>query len=111
MIQRLNLLKPIKYLETRVKKDYRTYGLEKHEHKWILKVYSRTNKNRDGKVKTQLFTTTNNNQCIGRVWDSRRGGKVIDNGCKLPIGYGKKVKQERLKEVQMGNPGLLNSRY
>ena len=28
-------------------------------------------------------------QCIGRVWDSRRGGRIIVNGCKFPLGVWK----------------------
>ena len=70
----------------------------------ILKVYTRTNKNRDGKVKTQLFTTTNNNQCIGRVWDSRSGGKVIVNGCKFPIGIWKEGETRTFKGSSGGKP-------
>ena len=50
-----------------------------------LKVYKRTRKGKSG-LKTQLFTITNDGQCIGRVWDSRRGGRVINNGCKFPLG-------------------------
>ena len=54
-----------------------------------IKVYKRTNKSNSGKVKTQLFTVTNDNQCIGRVWDSRYNA-VIKNGCKFPLGIWKK---------------------
>jgi len=50
-----------------------------------IKVYKRTRKGQSG-LKTQLFTVTNDGQCIGRVWDSRRGGRVIKNGCKFPLG-------------------------
>ena len=53
-----------------------------------LKVYKRTRKGKSG-LKTQLFTITNDGQCIGRVWDSRRGGRVIKNGCKFPLGIWK----------------------
>ena len=53
-----------------------------------VKVYKRTRKGQSG-LKTQLFTVTNDGQCIGRVWDSRRGGKVIENGCKFPLGVWK----------------------
>ena len=53
-----------------------------------LKVYKRTRKGQSG-LKTQLFTITNDGQCIGRVWDSRRGGRVIKNGCKFPLGVWK----------------------
>ena len=53
-----------------------------------LKVYKRTRKGKIG-LKTQLFTITNDGQCIGRVWDSRRGGRVIKNGCKFPLGVWK----------------------
>ena len=37
----------------------------------------------------QLFTVTNDGQCIGRGWDSRRGGRIIVNGCKFPLGVWK----------------------
>ena len=41
----------------------------------IIKVYKRTQKNKSGKVrKTQLFTVTNDGQCMGRVYDQRRSG-------------------------------------
>ena len=53
-----------------------------------VKVYKRTRKGQSG-LKTQLFTVTNDGQCIGRVWDSRRGGRVIQNGCKFPLGIWK----------------------
>ena len=53
-----------------------------------IKVYKRTRKGQSG-LKTQLFTITNDGQCIGRVWDSRRGGRVIKNGCKFPLGLWK----------------------
>ena len=58
----------------------------------IIKVYKRTKKNKSGKVKkTQLFTVTNDGQCIGRVYDQRRSGtKYIKNGCKFPLGWWKK---------------------
>jgi hypothetical protein len=40
--------------------------------------------------KIQYFSITNNGQCLGRVWDSRkrkRGVVIsIDNGCKFPLG-------------------------
>ena len=60
--------------------------------KEIIKVYKRTQKNRAGKVrKTQLFTVTNDGQCMGRVYDQRRSGtKYIKNGCKFPLGFWKK---------------------
>ena len=53
-----------------------------------IKVYKRTRKGQSG-LKTQLFTITNDGQCIGRVWDSRRGGRIIKNGCKFPLGVWK----------------------
>ena len=53
-----------------------------------IKVYKRTRKGQSG-LKTQLFSITNDGQCIGRVWDSRRGGRVIKNGCKFPLGVWK----------------------
>ena len=60
--------------------------------KEIIKVYKRTNKNKQGRVKkTQLFTVTNDGQCLGRVYDQRRSGtKYIKNGCKFPLGWWKK---------------------
>ena len=43
--------------------------------------------------KIQYFTITNNGQCLGRVWDSRKRklGVVIaiDRGCKFPLGVWK----------------------
>ena len=50
-----------------------------------IQVYKRIRKSQSGE-KIQLFTVTNDGQCIGRVWDSRRGGRVIKNGCKFPLG-------------------------
>ena len=60
--------------------------------KEIIKVYKRTQKNREGRTrKTQLFTVTNDGQCMGRVYDQRRSGtKYIKNGCKFPLGFWKK---------------------
>ena len=66
----------------------------------IIKVYKRTRKSQSG-VKTQLFTDTNDGQCIGRVWDSRRGGRIIVNGCKFPLG----VWKEGEKRVFNGSSG------
>jgi len=66
----------------------------------IIKVYKRTRKSQSG-VKTQLFTVTNNGQCIGRVWDSRRGGRIIVNGCKFPLG----VWKEGEKRTFQGSSG------
>jgi hypothetical protein len=74
------------------KKRKKIVGPENWEHPYkseTIKVYKRTRKGHSG-LKTQLFTITNNGQCIGRVWDSRRGGKVIENGCKFPLGLWKK---------------------
>ena len=67
--------------------DWRAPGSEE-----IIKVYKRTQKNREGRVKkTQLFTVTNDGQCMGRVYDQRRSGtKYIKNGCKFPLGWWKK---------------------
>ena len=66
----------------------------------IVKVYKRTRKGQTG-VKTQLFTVTNDGQCIGRVWDSRRGGRIIINGCKFPLG----VWKEGEKRIFNGSSG------
>ena len=53
-----------------------------------IKVYERK---RGSKI--QLFTITNNGQCLGRVWDSRKRKRgvvvAIDNGCKFPLGIWK----------------------
>ena len=67
--------------------DWKYPGTDK-----IIKVYKRTQKNKSGKVKkTQLFTVTNDGQCMGRVYDQRRSGtKYIKNGCKFPLGWWKK---------------------
>ena len=67
--------------------DWRGIGSEE-----IIKIYKRTEKNREGKVrKTQYFTITNDGQCMGRVYDQRRSGtKYIKNGCKFPLGFWKK---------------------
>ena len=60
--------------------------------KEIIKVYKRTQKNREGRVKkTQLFTVTNDGQCMGRVYYQRRSGTIyIKIGCKFPLGFWKK---------------------
>ena len=67
--------------------DWRAPGSEE-----IIKVYKRTKKNREGRVrKSQYFTITNDGQCMGRVYDQRRSGtKYIKNGCKFPLGFWKK---------------------
>jgi hypothetical protein len=73
------------------KKRKKIVGPENWKHPYkgeSIKVYKRTRKGQSG-LKTQLFTITNDGQCIGRVWDSRRGGKVIENGCKFPLGIWK----------------------
>ena len=55
-----------------------------------IKVYvrSRYSKKEDKEI-SQLWTVTNNNQCLGRVFDNR-GNRFIENGCKFPIGFWKK---------------------
>ena len=68
-----------------------------------IKVYKRTRKSQSG-IKTQLFTVTNDGQCIGRVWDSRRGGRVIKNGCKFPLGVWKKGQTRSFKGASGGKP-------
>ena len=62
----------------------------------LIKVYKRTRKGQSG-VKNQLFTVTNDGQCIGRVWDSRRGGRIIVNGCKFPLGIWKEGEKRTFK--------------
>ena len=68
-----------------------------------IKVYKRTRKGQSG-LKTQLFTVTNDGQCIGRVWDSRRGGKVIKNGCKFPLGVWKEGETSSCEGSSGGTP-------
>ena len=68
-----------------------------------IKVYKRTRKGQNG-LKTQLFTVTNNGQCIGRVWDSRRGGRVIKNGCKFPLGVWKQGETRSFEGSSGGKP-------
>jgi len=69
----------------------------------IIKVYKRTRKSQS-EVKTQLFTITNNGQCIGRVWDSRRGGRIIVNGCKFPLGVWKEGETRSFEGSSGGKP-------
>ena len=68
-----------------------------------IKVYKRTRKGQNG-LKTQLFTVTNGGQCIGRVWDSRRGGRVIKNGCKFPLGVWKEGETRSFEGSSGGKP-------
>ena len=68
-----------------------------------IKVYKRTRKGKSG-LKTQLFTVTNDRQCMGRVWDSRRGGRVIENGCKFPLGVWKKGETRSFNGSSGGKP-------
>ncbi len=69
----------------------------------LIKVYKRTRKGQSG-VKTQLFTVTNDAQCIGRVWDSRRGGRIIVNGCKFPLGVWKEGETRSFEGSSGGKP-------
>ena len=68
-----------------------------------IKVYKRTRKGQNG-LKTQLFTVTNDGQCIGRIWDSRRGGRVIKNGCKFPLGVWKEGETRSFEGTSGGKP-------
>ena len=68
-----------------------------------IKVYKRTRKSQSG-LKTQLFSVTNDGQCIGRVWDSRRGGRVIKNGCKFPLGIWKEGETRSFTGSSGGKP-------
>ena len=68
-----------------------------------IKVYKRTRKGQSG-LKTQLFTVTNDGQCIGRVWDSRRGGRIIKNGCKFPLGVWKEGETRSFEGSSGGKP-------
>ena len=54
-----------------------------------IKVYvrSRYSKKEDKEI-SQFWTVTNNNQCLGRVFDNR-DNRFIENGCKFPIGFWK----------------------
>ena len=69
----------------------------------LIKVYKRTRKGQSG-LKTQLFTITNNGQCIGRIWDSRRGGRIIENGCKFPLGIWKEGETRSFEGSSGGKP-------
>ena len=69
----------------------------------VIKVYKRTRKDQT-ELKTQLITITNNDQCIGRVWDSRRGGSVIKNGCKFPLGFWKEKETRIFEGSSNGKP-------
>ena len=71
----------------------------------IIKVYKRTQKNKQGKIKkTQLFTVTNDGQCIGRVYDQRKSGtKYIKNGCKFPLGFWKKGETRTFSVTDRGS--------
>ena len=71
-----------------------------------IQVYERTRKGQS-ELKKQLFTITNNNQCIGRVWDSRGGGRVIVNGCKFPMGVWKKGETRTFKGSSGGKPRII----
>ena len=71
-----------------------------------IKVYKRTRKGQSG-LKTQLFTVTNDGQCIGRVWDSRRGGRVIKNGCKFPLGVWKEGETRSFEGSSGGKPRII----
>ena len=54
-----------------------------------IKVYVRSRySKKEGKEISQLWTVTNNNQCLGRIFDNR-GNRFIENGCKFPIGFWK----------------------
>ena len=68
-----------------------------------IKVYKRTRKGQSG-LKTQLFTVTNDGQCIGRVWDSRSGGRIIKNGCKFPLGVWKDGETRSFEVSSGGKP-------
>ena len=71
----------------------------------IIKVYKRTQKNKQGKIKkTQLFTVTKDGQCIGRVYDQRKSGtKYIKNGCKFPLGFWKKGETRTFSVTDRGS--------
>ena len=71
----------------------------------IIKVYKRTQKNKQGKIKKkQLFTVTNDGQCIGRVYDQRKSGtKYIKNGCKFPLGFWKKGETRTFSVTDRGS--------
>lgn len=66
---------PINWENSKTKENIRVY------------VRSRFSKKLNKEI-SQLWTYTNNNQCLGRVFDNR-GNRVIENGCKFPIGFWK----------------------
>ena len=86
--QAVNLVKKYDYCQLSTGDMLREAVANETQTGKIVKVYKRTRKGQTG-VKTQLFTVTNDGQCIGRVWDSRRGGRIIINGCKFPLGVWK----------------------
>ena len=88
------------------KKRKKIIGPEDWEHPNTgekIKVYKRTRKGQSG-LKTQLFTITNDGQCIGRIWDSRRGGRIIENGCKFPLGIWKEGEKRTFNGSSGGKP-------
>ena len=50
------------------------------------------------------ITITNDGQCIGRIWDSRRGGRIIENGCKFPLGIWKEGETRSFEGSSGGKP-------
>ena len=73
--ERHNIQGPINWKNSRTGKTVRVYDRSRYSRK-------------AGKVVKQLWTVTNNNQCLGRVFDNRRN-KFIKNGCKFPLGIWK----------------------
>ena len=55
--------------------------------------------------KIQYFTITNNGQCLGRVWDSRKRSNgvviAIDRGCKFPLGVWKEGETREFFQVMI----------
>ena len=93
-------------LEFGEKKKKKIEGPENWDHPNTgekIKVYKRTRKGQSG-LKTQLFTITNDGQCIGRIWDSRRGGRIIENGCKFPLGIWKEGETRSFEGSSGGKP-------
>ena len=68
-----------------------------------IRVYDRSRfSQKAGKVVQQLWTVTNNNQCLGRVFDNR-GDKFIKNGCKFPLGSWKEGESRKFKSHYYDN--------
>lgn len=63
-------------------------------------VYERTNRDKDGSVKVQLFAMNEAKNGLGRVYDSRRGlgTRTYSGGLKFPLGLWKQGETRELPE-------------